>query len=582
MDRTNSRKNAMAAFLTSLAALFAVFWPGLVVSDQAENPRDTSPAGMMVASGNPIASEVGVRVMERGGNAVDAAVAVQMMLAFVAGPSTGIGGGGFMVYRDEQDGNITVYDGRETAPGATDPAMLMILPGVPMPLWFAVISGHGAGVPGTVAMLHLAHSEQGQLPWADLIQPAVAAARKGVDVPERLQRQVAKDPSLGLFEGLKAAFVKPVKEGDQLTNKALADTLERIAEEGPSAFYEGAIPEAVVAGVRNESLVGSDLTTEDFGSYEARRREPLCGAYREWTICGPPPPSGGGLAVLQLLGILEHFNMAAMEPGSAEAIHVFSEASRLALADVNHYVGDPAFVEIPVDDLLSDDYLAERALLISPDQARDEVSSGTPDSVPQNGGVSRVLEPRISFGTSHFSIVDGNGGVVSMTNSNAAPFGSRVVVNGFVVNSQLTDFDFDPRVDGQLVANAPEPYKRPRSSMSPVIVMDPEGEVRLVVGSRGGGRIVHYVAKVLVAVLDWNLSIQRAIDLPNVVNQGAELELEQGRVSPATVEQLESLGHDVTVHELMSGLHGFERHGSGWRGGTDGRVNGSYMPGAGQ
>ncbi|WP_242634327.1 gamma-glutamyltransferase [Marinobacter salicampi] len=581
MDRTNSGIKTRAVFLTGLVGLVALLWPGLVTSDQTENIGEPDPARMMVASGNRVASEVGVRVIERGGNAVDAAVAVQMMLAFVAGPSTGIGGGGFMVYRDGQDGNITVYDGRETAPGAIDPSLLLVLPGVPMPLWFAVISGYGAGVPGTVAMLHLAHSEQGRLHWADLIQPAIAAARKGVDVPERLQLQVAKDPSLGLFDGLEAVFVTPVENGDRLTNKALADTLERIAEEGPSAFYEGAIPEAIVAGVRNESLLGSGLTTEDFDSYEAKRREPVCGDYREWTICGPPPPSGGGLAVLQLLGILEHFNMGAMEPGSAEAIHVFSEASRLALADVNHYVGDPAFVDVPLEHLLSDDYLAERAALVSPDEVRDEVSSGTPDSELENG-VSRILEPRTSYGTSHFSIVDGNGGVVSMTNSNAAPFGSRVVVNGFVVNSQLTDFDFDPRVDGQLVANAPEPHKRPRSSMSPVIVMDPEGEVRLVVGSRGGGRIVHYVAKVLVAVLDWNLSIQQAIDLPNVANQGHELELEEHRVSPALVEQLENLGHDVAVHELMSGLHGFERHGSGWRGGTDARVKGSYVPGAGQ
>lgn len=277
--------------------------------------------------------------------------------------------------------------------------------------------------------------------------------------------------------------------------------------------------------------------------------------------------------MLQILGILENFDMATMAPNSVEAIHVFSEASRLALADVHHYVADPKFVDVPLASLLDKSYLARRAELIQPQTSLLEVKPGLPPTQALNN-VAGPLEYKPEHGTSHFSIVDAQGSVVSMTNSNAAPFGSRVMTHGFVINSQLTDFAFEPYENGNLKANAPEPYKRPRSSMSPVIVTGPEGEVRLVIGSRGGGRIIDYVAKVLVGVLDWNLSIQQAIELPNIVNQGETLEIEAGKVPEDVIDRLEAMGHDVDVDTLMSGLHGIERHADGWRGGTDPRVDG--------
>lgn len=577
--RQRIRRIVVVCALLFFAAVIAT--EKTLADELADAPKNTDVARtMMVVSGNPLASDVGLEVLRRGGNAVDAAVAVQMMMSFVAGPSTGIGGGGFMVYRDGDTGESNVYDGREMAPGGMSPYQLMAMPGVPllqgaMPLWFAVISGHGIGVPGTVAMLYLAHQEHGKLPWKDLLQPTIDAAQTGVPVPERLHEQVDLDPSLALFDALDHAFVEPATAGEhaRLRNPELAGTLRRIASEGPEAFYRGEIPRDFVRVAREDSILGSPVSVDDFAQYRALKRDPLCGQYRQWTICGPPPPDGGGVGVLQILGILEHYDVASMTPKSVEAIHVFSEASRLALADMHHYVGDPEYVDVPLAAMLDEDYLAQRARLIEPQHALAEVKPGLPPASAVNG-VAGPLEYKEEHGTSHFSIVDADGGVVSMTNSNAAPFGSRVMTHGFVINSQLTDFDFVPYENGKLKANAPEPHKRPRSSMSPIIVLDQERQVRLVIGSRGGGRIIDYVAKVVVGVLDWNLSIQEAIELPNIVNQGETLEIEEGKVPDAVIDRLEAMGHDVDVDGLMSGLHGIERYAGGWRGGTDPRVDG--------
>ncbi|WP_148863796.1 gamma-glutamyltransferase [Marinobacter fonticola] len=570
----NVRRSAITVLLV-FGACLAVFYRAGVQAAPADVGEEKTATKMMIASGNVLASEAGLAALRRGGNAVDAAVAVQMMLAFVAGPSTGIGGGGFMVYRDGGTGQMTVYDGREIAPAGISHSQLMVMPGVPMPLWFAVISGHGIGVPGTVAMLYLAHQEQGKLPWKDVLQPAIDAAETGVPMPRRMREQVDFDPSLALFDALDRTFVEPASTGDRprLRNPNLAQTLRRIANEGPKAFYQGNIPRDFVQTAKQDTQLGSSISVEDFAHYRAIKREPLCGDYRQWTVCGPPPPDGGGLGVLQILGILERYDIAGMAPKSVEAIHVFSEASRLALADVHYYVGDPDFVDVPLASLLDKDYLARRAELIPAQRVLADVKPGLPPDVAING-VAGPLDYKPEQGTSHFSIVDAEGGVVSMTNSNAAPFGSRVMTHGFVINSQLTDFAFEPYEDGKLVANAPQPHKRPRSSMSPVIVLDPQGEVRLVVGSRGGGRIIDYVAKVLVGVLDWDLSLQQAIELPNIVNQGETLEIEAGKVPDTVIDRLEAMGHNVDVDDLMSGLHGIERHAGGWRGGSDPRVDG--------
>lgn len=541
----------------------------------AQAPEEQLAERFMVTAANPMAVDAGLQVLRDGGNAIDAAVAVQMVLNVVEPPESGIGGGAFLLYRDGQSGAMTVYDGRETAPAAAEPDRFMWFGMFPRPLMLSVPTGQAIGVPGLVAMLHQAHSERGTQPWKGLFQSAITIAEEGVPMPPRLQRQIDNDYSLRLFGDLRRTLVAARnQEPPRLSNPDLADTLRMLAEQGPEVFYRGAIAESIVAAARSRWPWTGDIALDDLANYQPIKRESICSGYRRWTLCGVPPPSSGGITVMQILGILEHFEVADMEPGSPEAIHLIAEASRLAFADRFYYIGDPAFVDVPTSFLLDKNYLAARAALIQPQAALNTVRPGGPDDAFLEDAPE--AEEQETLGTSHFTVVDGEGNIVAMTTSIEAPFGSRIMTRGFLLNNTLTDFALQPVVDGYAVPNAVAPNKRPRSSMAPIIVMDENGEVRLVVGSRGGSRIIGYVVKALVGVLDWDLSIQQAASLPNFVHRDEDvgIELEAGTPIAEHAQWLRQLGHKVSIMEMESGIHGIEGVKDGWRGGADPRMDG--------
>lgn len=542
-----------------------------------QSPEEQLAEHHMVVSGNPHASRIGRDILRRGGNAVDAAIAMQIALGFVEPPESGIGGGSFMLYRSADGEDINVYDGRETAPAAATADRFTVL-GRRQPLWSAIPSGKAVGVPGTVALLHTAHQDHGQLPWAELFEPTIALAREGIDMPARLQEQVQRDLSLRLYADTRRYFRRQARQDPpRLRNPELADTLQRIADEGPDAFYRGELAEDIVAATRSRWPGRGDLTLDDLANYEALLRDAVCADYRGSRLCGPPPPSSGGIAVLQILGMLEHFDLPAMAPDSAEAIHLITEASRLAFADRFRYVGDPGFVVVPTAALIDPDYLQQRAELIDPARVSERPLPGLPGVRPELPAVPEPVDEETAEDTSHFAVVDGEGNVVSMTSSIEAPFGSRMMVGGFLLNNQLTDFTFQAVQNGIEVANAVAPGKRPRSSMSPFIVLDENDEIRLIIGSRGGSRIIGYVVKALIGVLDWELPVQDAISLPNMVHRGSGLELEQGTPLEDVAQTLRALGHDVRVVPMRSGIHGIERIDGGWRGGADPRLDGTAI-----
>jgi gamma-glutamyltranspeptidase / glutathione hydrolase len=527
----------------------------------------------MVSAAHPLAVEAGLDVLRRGGHAVDAAITVQMMLGFVEAPETGIGGGGFLLYRDAARGTVEFLDGRETAPAAARPDRFQLF-GRPAPRWLAIPSGRSVGVPGLVAMLELAHARHGRLPWAELLEPAIQAAERGVPMPDRLVLESRGDASLRLFGDTRRRFVGPAGAVEpQLRNIDYAATLRVLAREGARAFYEGEVATALVERAQARWPWRSDLELSDLRTYQALERAPVCGRYRRWTVCGAPPPSSGGIAILQVLGMLESFPLAELGPDSVVAIHLMVEAHRLAFADRERHLGDPDFVDVPTDALLDPAYLAQRATLIDPRRAMRDAPPGDPAGAFAPDA-ERAAPTARSGGTSHFSIVDAEGNAVALTASIEAPFGSRMTSGGFLLNNQLTDFSFAPHVGAREHPNALAPGKRPRSSMSPVIVLDEAGETRLVIGARGGPRIIGYVLKALVAVLDWGLDIQDAVDLPNFAHVAGQLELERDSPLAARSAQFEALGHRVRLATLASGLHGIEVAGAGLRGGADPRLDG--------
>jgi gamma-glutamyltranspeptidase / glutathione hydrolase len=525
----------------------------------------------MVSAAHPLAVEAGLEILRRGGSAVDAAITVQLVLGFVEAPETGIGGGGFLLLR-RADGGLELFDGRETAPAAATPDRFTVF-GRPVPAGLAVPTGRAVGVPGLVAMLAHAHERHGRVAWAELFEPAIRLAESGVPMPERLRRESLADGSLRLFADTRQAFRAPARaSGSELVNREYAGTLRTLAGHGADAFYQGEIAAALVERARARRPWPSDLEVDDLRAYTVIEREPLCGPYRRWTVCGPPPPSSGGLALLQILAMVERFPLAELEPGAAAAVHVLAEAHRLAFADREAYLGDPAFVAVPVEGLLDSGYLDARSALIDPSRALRRVLPGRPAGAP--GGELAAPPRSRSGGTSHLTVADAEGNVVALTSSIEAPFGARMSSSGFLLNNQLTDFSFAPRFGDRPHPNAVAPGKRPRSSMTPVVVLDGDGEIVLALGSRGGPRITSYVLKVLIGTLDWELDIQDAIDLPNFAHAGDRLELEAGTTLAARRAELESLGHRVRVTELTSGLHGIARDGDGWRGGADLRLEG--------
>lgn len=518
----------------------------------------------MVAAAHPLAVEAGLDVLRRGGSAVDAAIAVQMVLGVVEPHASGIGGGGFLLHYDGATHVIAVYDGRETAPSGARPTMFLDRDGKPLGYREAVASGLSVGVPGALAMLELAHKEHGKLAWRELFEPAISAARDGFAVPPRLASWLGRIPGLREEPGIRAIYFNAdgsaKKVGDRIANPALAETMRLIAGQGARAFYQGAIATEMVDRVRNHVRPGT-LSLADLADYRAIKREAVCGPYRVWIVCGMPPPSSGGIAILQVLGLLEPFDIWRDTPNDLRSVHLIAEASRLAFADRDRYVADPAFVNVPTAGLLSPVYLAERRKLMSPDRSMGKIGPGVPP-----GYVER--------GTSHISIVDRWGNAVSFTTTIEAPFGAQIMVQGFLLNNELTDFSPEPEANGKQIANRVEPGKRPRSSMSPTMVLDRDRRLVLALGSAGGSRIIGDVLQALIGVLDWNLSVPAALAQPRVINRNGPTELEAGTPLVGQADRLRALGHQVQVRGHEGGLTGIRRVGDGWEGSADPRRDG--------
>lgn len=509
----------------------------------------------VVAAAHPLAADAGYEVLSRGGSALDAAVAVQMVLGLVEPESSGIGGGAFLLYWSERDKVLRSYDGREAAPAAARPDRFLKEDKTPMELAEAVFGGRSVGVPGAVRMLELAHRRHGKLAWREVFDAAIAAAEGGFPASPRLHAQLSRETYLARDPEALALFYQDAKAkpaGARIVNRAYADTLKRIRDGGADAFYRGEIARDIVRAVRAHSRPG-DLTEADLAGYRALEREPVCGPYRQWRVCSMGPPSSGGVAVLQILGLLQRTPFARAPPHSADAVHLFSEAGRLAYADRAEYMGDPDFAVVPVKKLLDHSYLETRAKLIGERSMRLAVPGDTE-----------------AAGTSHFTIVDAEGNVASMTTTIEATFGSRVMVRGFLLNNQLTDFDFTPGGANQIA-----PGKRPRSSMAPTIVFGPDGRVHLALGSPGGPNIINYVSKSLVAMLDWRMDAQAAAGSPNFGSRNGPTLIERGSFYESLRNELEKRGHSVEASPLVSGVHAVERIPGGWRGGADPRREGA-------
>lgn len=528
----------------------------------------------MVAAAHPLAVEAGLAMLARGGSAVDAMVATQLVLNQVEPTSSGLGGGAYLMYYDARAKKVHAIDGRETAPAGATPALFVGPDGKALPFQRARIGGRSVGVPGTPRLLEVAHARFGKLPWKALFEPAIRIAEEGFALSARPASLMAGDKGFGDDPVVRALYfqqdgtIKP--PGSVIRNPEFARTLRALAAGGADAFYRGDIARDVVAAVRGHANPGT-MTLEDLAGYRVRDVEALCGMYRRWKLCGMPPSSSGGIAVLQIMGTLERFDMAAVRPGSAQAVHLFSEAGRLAFADRGKYVGDDRFVDVPVRGLVDKEYLAQRAGLIRADRSMGTAKAG----VPRGVNVAYAEDPHDeAMGTSHISIVDAAGNAVAMSTTIEARNGSRVVVRGFLLNNQLTDFSFAPLEGERLAANSVAPGKRPRSSMAPFIVLDGRGALEMALGSPGGSLIVNYVAKVLVATLDWGMDVQRAIDQPNFGSRNGPTEVEKGTALESVRASLQAMGHDVRAIDMTSGVQAIRRAPGGWQGGADPRREG--------
>jgi gamma-glutamyltranspeptidase/glutathione hydrolase len=541
-----------------------------------------------VAAANPLATEAGDRILKSGGAAIDAAVAVQMVLALVEPQSSGIAGGTFLLHYNGKE--VEAFDGRELAPMAADERLFLGADGKPLGFQAAAVGGRSVGVPGTLRALKLAHEQYGKLPWAALFQPAIQLAESGFQVSPRLHALLQEEAHLQKDPVAAAYFYRPDgrphEVGHVLRNPELAAVLRRIASEGPDAFYRGEVARAIVAKVQGHPTNPGKMTLADLAAYRAKKRTPICHDYRararDYRICGFPPPSSGALAIGQILGIMNHVAAAdlPLEHGlpSAEWLHLYMEASRLAFADRSLYIGDPDFVQPPAGSwmsLLAPAYLAQRARLIGP-MSLKVAQPGTP-GVAASRYAPSPAQPE--HGTSHISIVDRFGNALAMTTTIEDQFGARQMVKGFLLNNELTDFSFTPTdAQGRPVANRVQPGKRPRSSMAPTLVFDKAtGRLVMSAGSPGGALIIHFTAKTLYGVLNWGLDAQQAISLPNFGSLNGPSLLEERRFPATTVEALRRRGAEVREQNMTSGIQAIQRTPSGYFGGADPRREGVVL-----
>jgi gamma-glutamyltranspeptidase/glutathione hydrolase len=553
-----------------------------------------------VAAAHPLAAQAGDEMLRAGGSAIDAAIAVQMVLTLVEPQSSGIGGGAFLMTWDGRQ--VQAWDGRETAPAAADDRLFLGPDGKPLGFHAAAVGGRSVGAPGVLRMLAQAHAQHGRLAWARLYEPAIRLADAGFPVGARLHGLLGQEQHLRLDAAAARHFYqpdgKPLPVGTTLRNPALAAVFRQLARDGAEAFYGGPIAASIVAKVQRHPTNPGRLTERDLADYRPQLREALCSEWQRWRLCGFPPPSSGHLALAQVLGVVDAAgparptaaaNDARLPSGEADAdfLHRYGEAARLAFADRARYVGDPAFVPAPGSgqgwsSLLDPGYLRQRASLIG-DRAMAKVEPG----VPPGGALAWARQPeQIERGTSHLAIVDAQGLAVSMTTTIEDQFGARLLVDGgtglpggFLLNNQLTDFSFQPAdASGRPIANRVEPGKRPRSSMSPTLVFERgSGRLVLVAGSPGGAMIIHYTAKTLLAHLGWGLDVQQAANLPNFGSTGGPIQLEEKRFAPATVEALKARGHEVREPALTSGIHALQRRDDGWFGAADPRREGAVV-----
>ena len=528
----------------------------------------------MAAAANPLAAEAGREMLRRGGSAIDAAIAMQAVLTLVEPQSSGIGGGALIVLWDGKA--VRTYDGRETAPAGATEKLFLQANGQPMGFTQAQIGGRSVGTPGVLRALELAHQKHGRLPWAQLFEPAIQLAEQGFAISPRLHQLIAADSSMQRSPEMMAYFRNadgsPKVVGTNLKNPALAAVFKRIAHEGPDALYKGPVAEEIAAKVQGHANPGS-LSLTDLANYQAKERAPLCTDYKRWQVCGMPPPSSGGIAVAQILGTLQALEardkrlaLAPLKPvkttapaGSEpdpQAVHLISEAERLAYADRAQYLADSDFVPVPVKGLVDPAYLASRAALIG-ERSMGTAKPGTPPGIQVAYAPDRSP---LRISTSQVVAVDDAGGAVSMTTTIESAFGSHIMVQGFMLNNEMTDFSFIPEENGQKVANRVEPGKRPRSSMAPTLIFDRQsGEFLATVGSPGGSQIIEYVAKSTIGLLDWNLDAQSAINLPNFGSRNGPTELEQGQFSPALIQALKDKGHSVSEIDMTSGTQAIVR-----------------------
>ncbi|MEJ0028029.1 MAG: gamma-glutamyltransferase [Rhizomicrobium sp.] len=529
----------------------------------------------MIAAANPLAAEAGRQILRQGGSAVDATIAAQMVLTLVEPESSGIGGGAFLMLYDPKTKRTLSFDGRETAPASATPGMFLGTDGKPRPHMDAIPGGLSTGVPGVIALFDLVHKKYGRLAWARLFDPAIALAEKGFPVSRKLAAELRQFPQMAAMPSIKRYFYHadgtPVAQGEILKNPRFAATLRVLAKGGAKAFYTGRIAQNIVDAVQHAPVNPGGMTLKDLANYRALERPAVCGTYRTYKLCSMGPPSSGGVAVLQILGMLERFPQSDLAPDSLSEVHLFTQASRLAFADRATYLGDPDVIAVPLRGLTDPAYLAQRSALIDPKKDMGQASAGTPPDKRADYAPQRSVQLP---GTSHLSVVDDRGQVAAMTTTIEFAFGSQTMANGFLLNNELTDFSFDPVLNGKPVANAPGPGKRPMSAMSPTIVFDAKGDFAIATGSPGGPAIIGYVAQDLIAMIDGHMTPQEAAALPHPFNPNGPTLLEKGTSLEALRDPLTAMGHTVVLTELGSGTHTIEKVPGGYIGGADPRRDG--------
>jgi gamma-glutamyltranspeptidase / glutathione hydrolase len=542
---------------------------------QAASSAGAGPFRAVVSAANPLASEAGLSILKRGGSAADAAIATMLALTVVEPQSSGIGGGGFIVYQPAK-GFMGTIDGREKAPGVASPAQFLDEAGKPLPFMKAATGGRSVGVPGNVALAAEAHRKWGKLPWATLFEPAIKLA-EGFTISPTMARFIAfGQDSLKQAgpEGRALYFDKdgaPLQAGTTFRNEKLAATLRLIAAKGADAFYKGPIAASIVKAVSSADANPTGMTLADLAAYKAEVREPVCGSYRQYKICGMGPPSSGGVGVLAMLKQLERFDMKGLGKDNPVAWHLFGESQRLAYADREKWIADPGFVAVPTKGLADPAYLSARSAMINAGDRMAKAEAGMPAGAPTarvNAADNEVA------GTTNFAVADSAGNITTWTSTVEKTFGSGLVAQGFVLNNELTDFNFAPEDQGKLTANYVQPGKRPRSAMSPTIVYDASGKPILAIGAAGGVTIVAQVTKAIIGVLDWGLPVEEAIALPQLIAIGDRFAVEKGTMLESMIPAFTAMGHKPVATALPLKLNGVQRVAGGWRGGADARGEG--------